>query len=176
MDLDSLFTKYGSDKGLTCEYGKIYEEKLAYLKDQEFTLLEIGVCNPGRPEGRGIPSLLAWREWFPKAKIIGADIRDFTEFIIDRIDIVRMDQGDPHSLLNFAEDKGPFDVVIDDGSHKSSDILVSFDCLLPYTSKFYFIEDLHMVRHASIIKNLVMGQAQFLACKHPKRYIACVEV
>src|SRR4051812_41268816 len=66
--LESLFTKYGTDKGIW-GYTGAYEK---YLEARRFTVrrvLEIGICGH-----RDIPnnvvgaSLFAWRDYFPNAE------------------------------------------------------------------------------------------------------------
>jgi hypothetical protein len=54
------------------------------------------------------------------------------------------DQSDPEVLARAAERFGPFDVIIDDGSHNSRDVLASFQFLFQRALKpggTYFIED-----------------------------------
>lgn len=148
--LNDIFYKYGSDKGpaRTQEgkdeiaghmYGDFYERKLFNLRNKSITILEIGLCNTDS----GVPSLMAWHEWFPKANIIGIDIRDFTRFKADNIQIFQVDQSNEKAISDFASLLEPFDVIIDDGSHNENHILTSFKVLLPHTKQFYFIEDIH---------------------------------
>lgn len=150
MNLNDLFYKHGSDKGpaRTEEgkdeiaghmYGDFYEKKLLYLKDKPITLLEIGLCNTDV----GVPSLMAWSEWFPNATIIGVDIRDFTRFKTDKVQIYQADQSSKEAMINLASLLGSIDIVVDDGSHFEDHILTSFNALFPHTKQFYFIEDIH---------------------------------
>lgn len=150
MNLNDLFYKHGSDKGpaRTKEgkdeiaghmYGDFYEKKLLHLKNEPIVILEIGLCNTNS----GVPSLMVWNEWFPEADIIGIDIRDFTRFRAGKVHIFQVDQSDERAMTNFANLLGPFDVVVDDGSHFENHILTSFKVLLPHTKLFYFIEDIH---------------------------------
>ena len=54
------------------------------------------------------------------------------------------DQADPESLRAAAAEAGPFDVVIDDGSHRSDHMLHTFHALFPSLSPggVYIVEDL----------------------------------
>lgn len=128
--LNDLFYRHGSDKGpaRTEEgkdeiaghmYGDFYEKKLLHLKNEPIVILEIGLCNTDS----GVPSLMAWSEWFPNASIIGIDHRDFTRFRTDRIQIHQADQSNEEAMGDIASLLGPFDVVIDDGSHFENHIL-----------------------------------------------------
>jgi hypothetical protein len=81
-----------------------------------------------------------WKEYFgPYADIMGIDIdprcKDYEE---DQIHVLIADQ----SKLK-AGDIGPFDIVIDDGSHVQAHQQASFKALWPDTRGVYLIEDCH---------------------------------
>ena len=178
--LNSLFSKYCSDKGFDRHlYGNFYEQKLLSLKYDPIIILEIGLCIGGID---GIPSLMAWRDWFPNAIIIGIDNRDFTRFKTDRINIFQLDQGNKKEMELFAINNGPFDIVIDDGSHESLHIIDSIKVLLPYTKKFYFVEDLIPSLNMDAIVYLDSTfndriDKYFSVCKeYDSQFLACVEV
>jgi len=69
-----------------------------------------------RPGG----SLRMWEEYFPLARIFGADIDSKCLFQEGRISTFQMDQTDPHSVKNFWTQVGEssFDLMIDDGLHE----------------------------------------------------------
>jgi hypothetical protein len=54
-----------------------------------------------------------------------------------------MDQSDKAALQSYAQEHGPFDIVIDDGSHEPDHQILSFETLIGYTTKYYVIEDMH---------------------------------
>lgn len=134
MTLNSLFNKYGSDKGdATPEghnYGPFYETWLQ--NEAPKILVEFGV--------REGASLRAWRERFPEARIIGVDL--FAEVPMHEIEGVKLIKGNQldHELLyHIRNDINP-DVVIDDCSHNSRDQIVTFYSLFRQGMK-YFVED-----------------------------------
>jgi hypothetical protein len=95
-------------------------------------VLEIGVDHGG--------SLQMWKEYFGlKAQIIGVDIEPrCAEYAESQIDICIKNQCDA-SLTQL----GPFDIVIDDGSHICAHQSITFRNLWPHTRGVYLIEDCH---------------------------------
>ncbi|SMF69821.1 Cephalosporin hydroxylase [Tistlia consotensis] len=102
-------------------------------------ILEIGVKGGG--------SLLLWRALFPQARVVGLDIKPTLKDLPEGIAVVRGDQSDPKALKRLARNHGPFDLVIDDGSHVSEHQRISFVTLSRYLrpGALYVIEDLHTV-------------------------------
>jgi hypothetical protein len=92
-------------------YLPIYEQLLAPIRMQVFTLLELGVWS-----GR---SLEMWRDAFPRATIIGVDLAPLDLHLGSRVHIVRGDQADGALMERIRDDLAPggFDVIIDDASH-----------------------------------------------------------
>lgn len=130
MDLAELAAKHRTDK-LKHGYCPAYESVLGPLRDQELTLLEIGVDQGG--------SLRMWEEWLPRAHIIGVDI-DPASAKLEMPPRAQVIVADATEWLP----SSPVDVIIDDGSHRAQDILVSFVNLWDYVvpGGWYFIEDL----------------------------------
>lgn len=124
-------------------YADAYERHFAHLRDRAFTLLEIGVGGYADPD-RGGESLRMWKEFFPRARIVGIDIHAKTGIAEDRITILQGDQGDPAFLDDVARRYGPFEIVIDDGSHVCAHVITSFQRLFGYVTEggIYAIEDL----------------------------------
>lgn len=117
---------------------QIYEAHFSHLQDEEITLLEIGVFNGG--------SLYMWRNYFPKAKIIGIDIDPYCkrwESIEDNIFIEIGDQVNSLFLENIAKKYGKFNIIIDDGGHENHQIISSFYNLFPHLAHMgiYVVED-----------------------------------
>jgi len=119
------------------EYDRLFE---AY-RDRPVCLLEIGIQNGG--------SLEIWGKFFTNAhKLIGCDINpDCAQLQFDdpRIAVVianaNVDETQQH-LLNLSPE---FDLIIDDGSHHSGDIVRSFARYFPHLNDggLYIAEDLH---------------------------------
>lgn len=119
-------------------YFDIYEQHLRRFVDTAPLVVEIGVGEGG--------SLLMWQEYFgPGAHIVGMDNRpDRVQFVEPGIDIVIGDQADPSALDQLLAFGTP-DIVIDDGSHRMTDLLATFDYLYEKVSPtgIYLAEDLH---------------------------------
>jgi hypothetical protein len=120
-------------------YLKIYEDHLSRFRNTPFHMLEIGVAQGG--------SLSLWRRYFgPKALLFGIDIDDRFRQFDQRDAHVRIgSQADPTFLRSVVTEMGGVDVVLDDGSHKASHQLISFQILFPFLNDggVYICEDLH---------------------------------
>lgn len=154
--LTALANRYLSDKGtqFNCAHGytRIYHTLLAPVRDAPLRLLEIGLLhgqlqaeNADKIPELGCPSLRMWADYLPRTNIYGFDIVDFTAFATDRIKIAQGDQGNRDNLEAFARAHGPFDVIIDDGSHASHHQQITLGVLFQHLSPggLYIVEDLH---------------------------------
>jgi hypothetical protein len=141
--LRSLAIEMGTDKEGAHHYADAYERHLGHLRDQPITLLEIGIGGHTDPHAGGA-SLRMWKAFFPRARIIGLDVTDKSSLAEDRITILQGDQGDKALLERIALEHGPFDVVIDDGSHWCKHVIASFEALFPHVTPngIYAVEDL----------------------------------
>ena len=141
--LAEIARKHGTDKEGVHSYTAAYARHLEPFRDAPIRLLEIGVGGYADPMAGG-ESLRMWKEYFPQAQITGLDLHDKSALAEDRIAIVQGDQSDPELLLKLAARYGPFDVIIDDGSHISSHVIASFRELFRHLndSGIYAIEDL----------------------------------
>lgn len=120
-------------------YFGIYETHLARYRGRAPRILEIGVSHGG--------SLQMWRDYFgTSSRIVGIDVEPRVAALAEPgIAIEVGDQGDPNFIGDVARRHGPFDIIIDDGSHVSSHQITSFETLWQYL-KFggvYLVEDLH---------------------------------
>jgi cephalosporin hydroxylase len=119
-------------------YFEIYDRHFAHLRDADVSILEIGVESGG--------SLDLWRSYFgPQARIVGLDINPKCKAFEGPNTTVRIgDQGDPAFLDGIAAEFGPFDIVIEDGSHAFDHQILAFKTLFPHirTPGFYCCEDL----------------------------------
>ena len=107
-------------------------------------MLEIGIGGYDRPHEGGT-SLKMWNDFFPRGKIFGLDVHDKSSLRMPpRVHIFQGDQNDPEFLESFAAQWGPFDIIIDDGSHVSEHVITSFRALFPYVTDggYYVVEDL----------------------------------
>lgn len=144
MLLHDLGMKHNTDKAFFHQYLDFYQK---YLPKRTFKgrLLEIGVMDGA--------SLRMWREYYPKAEIVGVDINDKSHISIDGVMILQLDATDPSQL----QDLGVFDIIVDDGSHMTGDQQKSFEHLyLNQLSEkgYYIIEDLH----TSLMPNYVNSE------------------
>jgi len=141
--LRTIALEKGTDKEGAHSYADAYERHFGHLRSEPITLLEIGIGGYADP-GRGGASLRMWKEYFPFARIVGLDIEDKSGLAEDRITILTGDQGDKEFLDRIALQHGPFDIIIDDGSHRSKHVIASFGALFPHLTEngIYAIEDL----------------------------------
>jgi hypothetical protein len=141
-ELSMLAMEHDTDKGAQHGYTSAYHRRFAELRTEPVSLLEIGVGGYEDPDAGGA-SLLMWRDYFPNGTIVGLDLYDKTS-LGDRIYLEKGDQSDPRVLNRLGETYGPFDIIIDDGSHKVDDVLQSWVTLWTYLKRggWYVIEDL----------------------------------
>lgn len=144
--LESLFTKYGTDKGIW-GYTPYYEEAMEKRRFEVKRVLEIGICGyrdiPNNVVGA---SLFVWRDYFPNAEIYGID--NDGKFIFNdqhHIHTVQADAYDHDQMVNAMElfGGGDFDMIVDDAVHDPQPQLKLARFLLPYLGKGgrYFIEE-----------------------------------
>jgi len=145
MPSTTLENHYAEHEGFVSDKWNIYlpeyERLFCPLKQANVALLEIGVQNGG--------SLEIWEKYFPNASsILGCDINLGCEnlaYTSDKIHLVIGDVNQPQTLGKLFSIAAEFDIVIDDGSHTSSDIIATFCHLFPRLKYggLYIIEDLH---------------------------------
>ncbi len=138
LPLDLIGIAEATDKSsLAGDYLRHYARIFAPLRHTAFTLIEIGVLNGS--------SVRTWERYFTQARIVGVDIDPRCRACAsDRIAIEIGSQNDPEFLHRLASAYAPL-VVIDDGSHRSDDIIFTFERLFPALPPggLYAIEDLH---------------------------------
>ena len=132
-NIKQISKKYFSSKKMM-GFFPIYENYLKKFRNKKINILEIGVESGN--------SLRIWSDYFSKAKIIGLDIEK-KDFKIKKSEIFCGGQADENILKKIINKYKKFDVIIDDGSHINSDVIMSFNFLFPYLSEngLYFIED-----------------------------------
>jgi demethylmacrocin O-methyltransferase len=136
--LDEIAIGYGTDKSsLNHNYMKLYSIYFGPIRHEKLKIFEIGI-------DKGF-SLKTWKEYFYNSEITGIDILDLKHMEEDRVNVVLGDQKDEKILNEVNKSYGPFDIIIDDGSHHNDDMKASFECLFPLLKPggLYIIEDLH---------------------------------
>lgn len=133
MKLQHIGLKHNTDKATYHKYLDFYQK---HLPKVEFAgrLLEIGVMDGA--------SLRMWREYYPRAEIIGIDTGLQWDLRIDGVTLLELDGTKPSDLKPL----GMFDIIIDDASHYTKDQQTSFEHLFyKQLNKggLYVIEDLH---------------------------------
>jgi hypothetical protein len=148
-----LALRYGTDTSSAGHgYTWIYEHFFGALRDGVRSVLEIGVGGTSSISGYETPdggqSLQMWAEYFPRALVVGVDKHE-KSIRAERIRFERGDAADASFLRRVARAHGPFDIVIDDGSHVGRDIVPAFRALWPAVRQhgFYVIEDLALAYH-----------------------------
>lgn len=129
-ELTRLAILYGTDKFGYHDYTPNYFRLLRHLRKKPVKLLEIGVGGYGDAD-RGGQSLEVWRDFFPKGEITGIDIQEKTMDLGPRVRILRGSQVDPEFLQDLVARRGPFDVIVDDGSHRNEHVVESYQLLFP---------------------------------------------
>ena len=146
--LNLLAIIYGTDKSSFFHgYAKLYARYLSPSRRSVRSVLEIGIGGVTSAAGydtlAGGHSLRMWQTYFPKAQIVGVDIE--RKLVPGRrISVERGSQDDNTFLRDVADRYGPFDLVIDDGSHIGRHVEASFEVLFERVKPggFYVIEDL----------------------------------
>lgn len=140
--LTQLAIRHGCDKWGLHFYTRVYHELFGHLRQNPLRMLEIGIGGFEFPTLGGA-SLRMWAEYFPAARIVGIDIVEKRLDLDPRITVLQGSQDDPAFLAGVAAAHGPFDIIIDDGSHIPQHVLASFNYLFPALADggLYVIED-----------------------------------
>lgn len=132
--LTEIADHFKTDKGtIRHNYTPLYEAYLEPLRAQPgVRLLEIGVACGA--------SLKTWARYFADARVVGVDVREECRQLCARYPNVSIRICDARSCAQ----PEAFDVIIDDGSHVSADIVDIFRTNWPTLKPggLYFIEDL----------------------------------
>lgn len=157
-----------TDRGGWRGYDRVYSHYLNHMKNESFSLMEIGVHS-----GYG---LLAWAKFFEKATILGVEIdekqwsghytklrQQYNEYQKIKINFFNSTVADLWQQ-NIGEQT--FDVIIDDGSHLPKDqtntLSVAWNYLKP--GGLYFIEDISS-RYFNPSKKLVFDAIESILDK-----------
>lgn len=135
--LDRIAKSHGTDKSSEIHnYCVKYEKYLPFNRYDELNILEIGVL-----DGK---SLLTWKEYYYRAQILGIDINsECKKYEEPRISVEIGSQDDSTFLSQVSLKYGPFDMILDDGSHMNNHQVYSFQQLWGQVKSggVYVIED-----------------------------------
>lgn len=137
-----LALKHDCDKAIDHQYLSLYSELLSPYGDRPFRMLEIGTGGDADPLAGGASAFL-WADALPTASIVMVDLNPKTFPMPPSVTFVQADQSDPEQMRALARQHGPFDIIIDDGSHLNSHVLSTFTVLFPHLTPrgHYVIED-----------------------------------
>jgi len=159
-DLLRFANRVKTDKGVDSHnYIRVYDHFFKTRRSEELILCEIGLfrdrfqtsSKQERNRAGGseesyptAPSLNMWRDYLPKATIIGFDISTFQQPEDKKSFIVQGDQNSRNDLKKILDIEKGLDVVIDDALHASPHQQISLSYLFPHLTSggLYFIEDL----------------------------------
>lgn len=130
--LSELGIEFGTDKATYHNFTDFYEKELEGMEIK--TILEIGILNGS--------SLRMWKAFYPDAIVIGLDVQEPLD--IPNVICLKGDASDPMFLMERFKDI-KFDLIIDDGSHKTQDQITAFNNLFDAVKSggIYICEDVH---------------------------------
>ncbi len=143
-DLGNFFNEYlkTTDERLLSkwtQYFDIYTRELTRFRARPISFLEIGVFKGG--------SIPMWKAFFAEdARLCFVDIDpDCAALAVPGTKVEIGNQADPAFLADLAAQHGPFDVILDDGSHVCAHQVASFENLWPHLADggLYMVEDCH---------------------------------
>jgi hypothetical protein len=138
LSLDEIGLETGTDKASTHHgYLEFYERFFEKLRHKPIKILEIGVLQGA--------SVKMWEKYFPSGTVIGVDINpDVIRFETKRIKIEIVDQSNLQNLIDLGMKYGPFDIIVEDGSHLWEHQITSLRTMFPFVKDngFYIVEDL----------------------------------
>ena len=151
-----LLRIFGSDKHQPGghSYGRTYHRLFRPWKYRAVRLLEIGIGGYGTSIGG--QSLLAWQAFFPFGTIVAADIVPKQELQGGRARIRTVDQSSAADLTALSRDDGPFDIVVDDGSHRNAHQIFTFQHLWDALGDggLYVIEDVQTAFWPGVVEGV----------------------
>ena len=122
-------------------YLDVYEDQFRPIKYQPIDMLEIGVQNGG--------SLEIWSKYFPNARTLtGCDINPRCEgltYADPRVQVIVGNANEPSAFQRILQRSSSFDVIVDDGSHRTNDVITSFLTYFPLLKPggVFICEDMH---------------------------------
>lgn len=141
-----LYAAYAQERGNKVStkwdsYLDVYEDAFRPFKQQAIDLLEIGVQNGG--------SLEVWSRYFPRARTLtGCDINPRCaglQYADPRVQVIVGNANEQATFQRIAARSPAFDLIVDDGSHRTNDVVSSFLTYFPLLKPggVYIAEDMH---------------------------------
>ncbi len=160
--LNDLFDFFGSDKGENWNngkdqghgYAKHYEKHFKNLKNKFLNILEIGSFSGA--------SAASFVKYFSNARVFCIDINISNfKYSSKKIEVFGIDVKNQRMIdsffkkINISKEERFFDIIIDDGSHKLTDILVSLNFFFKNLKKdgYYVIEDYNFLNYFKHLDN-----------------------
>eukprot|EP01062_Namystynia_karyoxenos_P040244 TRINITY_DN29363_c0_g1_i1.p2 TRINITY_DN29363_c0_g1~~TRINITY_DN29363_c0_g1_i1.p2 ORF type:complete len:308 (+),score=60.14 TRINITY_DN29363_c0_g1_i1:69-992(+) len=152
--MEEIGATLASDKVMVHRYHRAYVPHLEPRRGEALRVLEIGLgCEGLKDIGLGVR---LWGEYLPRATLHVVEynepcLRGFVERNRAKrwgprggLHVHTGDQSNLTFLARLAAQSGPWDVVVDDGSHESDHQIASFTALWPHVAPggLYAIEDL----------------------------------
>jgi hypothetical protein len=157
-ELCKIMEKNKSDKGHTNiqlawhNYTQIYTQLFKNFKPKRIFELGLGTNDLNISSNMGVngrpgASHYGWSEYFPDAKVYGADIDYKCLFSTEKIKTFYCDQTNVSSIENLwkqYELQESFDIIIDDGAHTQESIIIFFANSIHKlrTGGYYIVEDI----------------------------------
>lgn len=145
MSEQSLYQLYAEHTGKVSDKWSIYlseyDRIFSIYRHTPISMLEIGIQNGG--------SLEVWNKYFSNIQtIIGCDINpdcSNLKYEDPKISVIVGDANTEETQKKILQLSPSFNIIIDDGSHTSSDIIESFAAYFPVLSNegIFVVEDLH---------------------------------
>jgi hypothetical protein len=135
--MSEIMRRYGTDKDTHHRYADVYE-RLFPDRSIVKNVLEVGLAEGG--------SILAWREIFVNANIVGVDKEYCPVERGPRLEIHQANQRDRDALRRIAGNR-QFDMIVEDASHILDNNLLTLFFLWPYVKEggYYVIEEMQDV-------------------------------
>lgn len=133
-DLTKIGIKYHTDKAFHHKYTTYYDTIFSKFRNSYIRFLEIGISKG--------PSMRMWNEYFNNKELVGIDINKNCMMDEEWVKCYHLDSGTNDFINNFIEE--PFDIIIDDGSHRCDDQQKTISNLFCYLKPggIYIIEDI----------------------------------
>ena len=137
-ELDAIFLRNKSDKASYChaysrQYSTLFER---FRKRQKLRYLEVSW---------GDESVKTIREWFPNAdRIVRIDPKGNNSFDPNTgMVVIRGTGTDTELIERVTREHGPFDIIVDDGTHVLCDVKCTFEAMFPLLNDhgLYIVED-----------------------------------
>lgn len=134
-DLCVLMGLHGSDKGNVFntarhDYTRYYHAVFSQIRESATRVFELGIF--------GGASLRGWRDYFPKAQIVGADVDPGTLINEDRISSYLCDETKEDDVVRAITSPDGYDVIIDDALHTYE------------ANRIFFLRSQHMLKPGGI--------------------------